>query len=92
MITRKMLVQVSIVMLFRINTWYLSERVFIFHFFQWLVNGRLGANGPNVLGLVEQDSSYERGLFQQLPKMVARHVLAKKTQGDHVENQNVLVK
>ena len=91
MITRKMLVQVSIVMLFRINTWYSSERVF-FSFFQWLVNGRLGANGPNVLELVEQDSSYERGLFQQLPKMVARHVLAKKMQGDHVENQNVLVK
>ena len=68
------------------------ERVFIFHFFQWLVNGRLGANGPNVLGLVEQDFSYERGLFQQLPKMVARHVLAIIKQEDRVEKQNVLVK
>ena len=61
-------------------------------FFQWLVNGRLGANGPNVLGLVEQDFSYERGLFQQLPKMVARHVLAIIKQEDRVEKQNVLVK
>ena len=91
MITRKLLVQVSIVMLF--DEYIIIEKGYLFFiFFQWIVIGQLGANGPNVLGLVEQDSSYERGLFQQLPKMVARHVLAKKMQGDHVENQNVLVK
>ena len=90
MITRKMLVQVSIVMLF--DKYIIIGKGIYFSFFQWIVIGQLGANGPNVLGLVEQDSSYERGLFQQLPKMVARHVLAKKMQGDHVENQNVLVK
>ena len=69
---------------------YLEKKKFE-SFFQWIVSGRLGDNGPHVLGHVVKEFSLEKGVFQHLPKMVAWNARAATPQEEHVINQVVQV-
>ena len=61
------------------------------YFFQWIVSGPLGDNGPHVLGHVVKEFSLEKGVFQHLPKMAAWNARAVTSQEEHVVNQAVKV-
>ena len=53
-------------------------------FFQWIVGGLLGVDGPHALSPVEMELDIEVRDRFNMPKMVERNALAVARQQDHV--------